>query len=455
MVSRREIEANPEKVQAIAKMQRPTNIRGIQQLIGKLTALSRLISRLGERTLPLYKLLRKGEKFEWTEEASNAFVDLKKALSTPHILAVPKEREKLYLYIAARNSFMSTVLVVERAEEGKIQSIQRPIYYLSTLLTKPQQRYPHYQKILLAIIMTSRKLSHYFDEHSITIVSSAPLADILNNPGATGRVAEWNMELSPRDLQFKHPTTIKAHVLPDFLVEWAEVQTPGPPDLSSSWSMFFDGSKRQQGAGAGVVLISPKGTNLKYVLQINFIHAYNNEAEYEALLHGMRMAKTCGATRLIIYRDSNLVVQQTMRNCDAIADNLAAYQKLYNALEGSFDGCELNYITRANNTEVDELANIGSTRGPIPPGVFRESISQRSIKVQAAAPEAVVDGEDATNPAQVAAASPSEGTSTSTPDSTAATELKGLIWEKPFLRFLIEGMLPQDVAEARDRKSTR
>ena len=90
----------------------------------------------------------------------------------------------------------------------------------------------------------------------------------------------------------------------------------------------------------------------------------------------MRMAKTCGATRLVIYGDSNLVVQQMMRNCDAIADNMTAYQMLYNALEGSFDGCELNYVTRANNTEVDELANIGSTRGPIPPGVFIKSIIQ-------------------------------------------------------------------------------
>src|SRR3954465_5264642 len=229
MVSARGIEANPEKVQAIAKMQEPTNIKGVQQLTVRLAALSRFIGRLGERTLPFYQLLGKGEKFEWTEEARKAFVDLKKTLSTPPILAVPKEREKLYLYIAARSSVVSTTLVVERTEEGKVQSIQRPIYYLSMLLTKSQQRYPHYQKLQLAVIMTSRKVSHYFDKHPITIVSSAPLADILNNPGATGRVTEWNIELSPRDLQFKHPTTIKSQVLPDFLVEWTEVQTPGPP----------------------------------------------------------------------------------------------------------------------------------------------------------------------------------------------------------------------------------
>src|SRR4051812_25360536 len=98
MVSARGIEANPEKVQAIARMQEPTNIKGVQQLTRRLTALSHFISRLGERTLPFYQLLRKGEKFEWTEEARKASADLKKTLSTPPILAVPKEREKLYLY---------------------------------------------------------------------------------------------------------------------------------------------------------------------------------------------------------------------------------------------------------------------------------------------------------------------------------------------------------------------
>src|SRR5664279_1651968 len=108
--------------------------------------------------------------------------------------------------------------------------------------------------------------------------------------------------------------------------------------------MYFDDLKRNEGAGADVVLTSPKGDKMRYVLHINFNKASNNDAEYEALLHGMRMAKACGATRLMIYGDSNLIVQQTMKTCDAISDNVIAYRDMYNLLEGSFDGCELCHI---------------------------------------------------------------------------------------------------------------
>jgi ribonuclease HI len=78
--------------------------------------------------------------------------------------------------------------------------------------------------------------------------------------------------------------------------------------------MYFDGSKRVQGAGAGVVLMSPQGDKLKYILRMSFSQASNNEAEYEALLHRMKMDKACGATRLKIFGDSNLVVQQVMNS---------------------------------------------------------------------------------------------------------------------------------------------
>jgi hypothetical protein len=105
----------------------------------------------------------------------------------------------------------------------------------------------------------------------------------------------WGIKLSPLDITYEKRKAIKSQVLPDFTAEWLELQNTGPPDLSSVWTMYFVGSKRIQGAGAGVVLISPQGDKLKYVLRMSFPQASNNEAEYEALLHGMKMAKACGA----------------------------------------------------------------------------------------------------------------------------------------------------------------
>jgi ribonuclease HI len=168
--------------------------------------------------------------------------------------------------------------------------------------------------------------------------------------------------------------------MPDFTAEWLELQKTGPPDLSSVWTMYFDGSKRVLGAGAGVVLISPQGDKLKYVLRMSFPQASNNEAEYEAPLHGMKMAKACRATRLKIFEDSNLVIQQVMNRCDAISYNMIAYKNLYYYLEGTFNGCEVSHVSRASNEEVDNLANIGSQCLPIPPGVFWGEIIERSIK---------------------------------------------------------------------------
>jgi ribonuclease HI len=113
--------------------------------------------------------------------------------------------------------------------------------------------------------------------------------------------------------------------------------------------MYFDSSKRVEGAGAGVVLISPHGEKLKYVLRMSFPNASNSEAEYEALLHGMRMAKACGATHLKIFGDSNLVVQQVMNLCDALSDNMTTYRNLHYYFEGTFDGCEVSHISRSSN----------------------------------------------------------------------------------------------------------
>jgi ribonuclease HI len=190
----------------------------------------------------------------------------------------------------------------------------------------------------------------------------------------------------PHDISYVNQTTIKSQVLPDFFVDWIQSQTSAAPDTSGPWTMYFDSSKRNMGVDAGVVLISPQGDKMKYVLRMNFPPPTNNEVEYEALLHDMRMAKACGTTRLEIYGDSNLIVQQSMNLCDTISDNMTAYREMYRLMECKFEGCELKHINRASNEEADTFANISSTCSAIPDGVFYEVINQRSIKVKSLAP---------------------------------------------------------------------
>ena len=219
LVSARGIEADPEKIQAILTMQRPSKLHDMQKLAGRVAALSRFISKLGEKALPFYRLMKKADKFEWTPEAEAAFTDLKRVLTSPPVLVAPKEREPLYLYVSATNRVVSTVLVVERMEEGHAQNIQRPVYYLSEVLSISKQRYPHYQKLAYGVFTTARKLRHYFSAHPIVVVNEAPLSNILNNPEATGRVSLWGIELSPRDITYEKRKAIKSQVLPDFIAE--------------------------------------------------------------------------------------------------------------------------------------------------------------------------------------------------------------------------------------------
>jgi hypothetical protein len=110
-------------------------------------------------------------------------------LSTPLVLVAPKEREALLLYIAATHQVVSTVLVVERSEEGKAHGVQRPVYFLSEVLSPSKQRYPHYQKLAYSVFTIARKLRQYFRVNPIIVVNEAPLSKILNNPEATGRVS--------------------------------------------------------------------------------------------------------------------------------------------------------------------------------------------------------------------------------------------------------------------------
>ena len=125
-----------------------------------MAALSRFISRLGEKALPLYHLLRRTEYFEWTDATTAGLEEIKAILATNPILAAPNVGEPMLLYIAVTHQVVSAVLVVERETDGHKFPLQKPVYYVSTVLTPCKSRYPHYRKIAYAVFMASRKLRH-------------------------------------------------------------------------------------------------------------------------------------------------------------------------------------------------------------------------------------------------------------------------------------------------------
>ncbi|SPT18690.1 unnamed protein product [Triticum aestivum] len=278
-------------------------------------------------------------------------MELKKMLTTPPVLAAPTPKEPMLLYIAATSRVVSTVIVVECKEEGKALPVHRPVYYLSEVLPASKQNYPHYQKMCYGVHFAAKKLKPYFQEHPITVVCTAPLAEIIGSRDASGRVAKWAIDLAPYTIYYQPRTAIKSQALADFLVDWAETQYLPPAPDSTHWRMHFDGSKMRIGLGAGIVLTSPKGDKLRYVLQVHFA-ASNNVAEYEALIHGLRLAKELGIRRILCYGDSDLVVQQSSGDWDAKDANMASYRFLVQQLSGYFEGCEFQHsngqVERAN-----------------------------------------------------------------------------------------------------------
>ena len=208
MVSERGIEANHDKIAAITNMGPIRGVNGVQRLTGCLAALSRFIAWLGERGLPLYKLLKKSDTFVWTEEAQAALDRLKTLLSSPPVLVAPDPCEPLLLFLAAANHVVSATLVVEREEQGHALKVQRPVYFVSEVLTDTKSRYPQTQKLLYSVIMAAKKLQHYFTEHEVSVVTSFPVGEVVRNRDAVGRISKWAVELMGYDVKFVPRTVI-------------------------------------------------------------------------------------------------------------------------------------------------------------------------------------------------------------------------------------------------------
>jgi ribonuclease HI len=349
MVSSRGIEANPEKIQAVLEMQSPKSTKQLQQLTGRLAALNRFISRSTDKCLPFFKILRKA--FEWTSECDSAFSQLKTYLTSPPLLSRALPGEVLYLYLAVSPTAVSAALV--REENG----VQKPVYFVSKALHGAEERYPQIEKLAFALVVASRKLRPYFQAHTIRILTEYPLRKVMQKLDLSGRLANWAIELGQFDLEFIPRSAIKGQVLADFLAELTNL-----PNIEEErgYTIYVDGSSTKRRGGAGMVVITPEGEELKGSLKLEF-KTTNNEAEYEAVIAGLELAIELGAKSVEIRSDSQVIVGHIRGEFEAKGSNMRKYLAKVQSMQSSFQKFSITKIPRKDNEKADRLARMASS----------------------------------------------------------------------------------------------
>ncbi|XP_074342752.1 uncharacterized protein LOC141680421 [Apium graveolens] len=231
-----------------------------------------------------------GKYFVWTPKCEEAFRKIKEQAGNPAMLSKPLDEESLILYLAVLEYSISAVLV----REEDVQ--QSPAYY---------------------------EAAPVFQAHRIEVRTTYPLRKVLHKPESSGKMLKWVVELGQFDWEYTPRTTIIGKALPDFLLEFDSqidgkalvVLHPSHPEgvleefQHPWWVLHMDGVVNNGEAGAGIVLVSPEGHHLMSVIQFKF-YATNNDAEYEALINGLKIALEMGVRNLISKNDSELVVNQ-------------------------------------------------------------------------------------------------------------------------------------------------
>jgi ribonuclease HI len=216
------------------------------------------------------------------------------------------------------------------------------------------------------------------------------------------------------------------------------------------WTLFFNGSARQQSVGAGVVLVGPRRDQLKYVVRLEF-KATNNMAEYEALIFGLSASLSLGVRQLLMKGDSQLIIKQVHGECSCNEPRLAAYLLHVKKLEKDFTALELQHVPRADNSAADDLSQRASTRAPVPEGIFQ----RRLLRPAAQPAELGEGGETGTSKPAVPVASQNppkvvcalgDSADPIAPQSTTQSDPDA--WISEIWDYLKENILPEDHVSA-------
>ncbi|KAK0607172.1 hypothetical protein LWI29_010695 [Acer saccharum] len=216
------------------------------------------------------------------------------------------------------------------------------------------------------LITAARKLMPYFQAHKIRVHTNCPLKLILQKPEVSGRLTKWAIELSEFDVEYLPRTAIKGQAVADFVAEFTEPNMEVARMMVEQtkktfrWQLRIDESSNTHGKGAGVVVSTPEGDSVECALRFDF-KATNNQAEYEALIAGLRVCIVLGTDEVEIFSNSQVIVNQVLDEYQARDENMIAYLKLAKVLLGRFKEYMIIQIPREENGQADALAKLAST----------------------------------------------------------------------------------------------
>nr|GEY43019.1 reverse transcriptase domain-containing protein [Tanacetum cinerariifolium] len=297
---------------------------------------------------------------------------------------------------------------------------QMPIYFVSRALRGPERNYISMEKLILALVHTSKRLKRYFQAHPIIVITNQPIQRVLSRPKVAGRLQKWSIELGEYAIHYRPRVSVKGHILAYFIVERPKKDSSDTlmeveEEIPEPWILFTDGSSFTNGSGAGLILANPKGVEFTYALRFRF-NATNNEAEYEALIVGLRIAEQMGVKNLQENVDSRLVANQVNGKYVAKEVDMIRYLGKVRTLTNSFKAFSIRQIPRSENKKVDALSKIASTSFVhMSKQVLVEELKENSI---------------------------------SEVEILAVVEEKRDIWMTPIFKYLEEGTLPAEVKKA-------
>ncbi|GJR39973.1 reverse transcriptase domain-containing protein [Tanacetum coccineum] len=271
---------------------------------------------------------------------------MKKSIAELPILATPQEKEELIIYLEAIKEAISVVLMTDR--DGK----QIPIYFVNRALRGPEINNTPMEKLVFALV--------------------------------TGRLLKWSFELEEHDIQYRPRTSVKGKTLANFIVErpvdnLEDTLMEDAEELPDLWTLFTDGSSCANGSGAGLILTNPKGMEFTYALRFRFDATYN-EAEYEALIAGLKIAEQMGVENLQANVDSRLVANQVNETYVAKETDMIRYLEKVKAITSSFKAFSIKQVLRNENKKADALSKIASTSfAHLSKQVLVEELKEKSI----------------------------------------------------------------------------